>query len=166
LQRGCKRTRGSQGRGAAVLGLALALAAGGARGEPPTPEGDAPPPIALDRLLKLPPPSGESAAGGRIGNATKGEWRARFASARAERDAARDALGKAQKELEEVAGETEAWQIAPPGAGASNASDAPVSYSLRQEVRRQREEVARSERRLQELTVEADLAGVPADWRD
>ena len=40
-----------------------------------------------------------------------------------------------------------------------------MSYKLRQDIRRQREDVGRAERRLRELEVEASLAGVPAEWR-
>jgi hypothetical protein len=41
-----------------------------------------------------------------------------------------------------------------------------VSYKLRQDIRRQRDEVAQAERVLQELRIEANLAGVPEDWQD
>jgi hypothetical protein len=153
------------GRAGALAALWLALAAGAAAGEEPPAPADAPPPVALDRLLKLPPPSPE-APRERLGNATKGEWRARFASARAEREAAQEGLAEVQKKLEKTAAETDSWQVAPPGAAAAGASEAPLSYQLRQELRRQREEVARSERQLQELTIEADLAGVPSAWRE
>ena len=34
-----------------------------------------------------------------------------------------------------------------------------------QELRRNRDELAHSERRIQDLEVEANLAGVPQDWR-
>ena len=54
--------------------------------------------------------------------------------------------------------------MAAPGAQPT-AENSPVSYKLRQEIRRQREEVGRAERRLRELEVEASLAGVPAEWR-
>jgi hypothetical protein len=149
----------------------LALLASGAAAEEPAPT-PAPPPqpapaVELDRLYKLPKDAGApSAATERVGSASKSEWRARFASARAERDAAKTALETAQKQLGAAAGETDPWQIAPPGTSTAGASQAPVSFSLREEIRRQREELARSERHLQDLTIEADLAGVPKDWRE
>jgi hypothetical protein len=148
----------------AALGLALALA-GEAAGQEAAPKPAEAPPIALDRLLKLPPPAND-APRERLGSATRGEWRSRFASARAERDAAHAALDEAQKKLGEYATESEAWQVTAPGAPGAGSSEAPLNYQLRQEVRRQREELARSEKRLKDLTIEADLAGVPADWRE
>ena len=55
--------------------------------------------------------------------------------------------------------------MAAPGAGA-NAENSPLSYKLRQDIRRQREDVEQAERALTELRVEANLAGVPEDWQD
>jgi hypothetical protein len=150
---------------AIALGLGGAGAAAG--GEPEAKVKPEPPPeVELDRLYKLPAASSETAPREQIGSATRSQWRARFASARAERDAALKGLEAAQKKLGTVAENSEAWQMAPPGSGAKGASEAPLDYQLRQEVRRQREDLTRSEKNLRELTIEADLAGVPADWRD
>ena len=80
--------------------------------------------------------------------------------------AAQNALDATMDKMGESVTDTESWQIAPPGSSAQASADAPVNYSLRQQVRREREELARAERHLQELTIEADLAGVPADWRE
>jgi hypothetical protein len=150
----------------AVLLLAFALApAAPAAGADPEPKTQPPPAVELDRLLKL--PSTVEVQREQIGSATRSQWRARFASARAEHEAALAGLESAQKKLGEVAETSEAWQMAPPGAGATGgASETPVDYQLRQEVRRQREDLIRSEKNLRELTIEADLAGVPADWRE
>jgi len=147
--------------GLAALALCHAVAAGGA--EPET-KATPPPAIELDRLLKL--PATVETPREQIGSATKNQWRARFTSARAEHEAALAALEAAQKKLGTAAEETDAWQIAPPGSGAMGASDVPVDYQLKQDVRRQREDLTRSERHLRDLTIEADLAGVPADWRE
>ena len=149
--------------GLAALALALCqpLAAGGAE---PEAKATPPPAVELDRLLKL--PASVETPREQIGSATKSQWRARFASARAEHDAALASLEAAQKKLGTAAEETDAWQMAPPGAGATGAADAPLDYQLKQEMRRQREELRRSERTLRDLTIEADLAGVPADWRE
>jgi len=145
---------------------ALALGAGAAAAEPePEAKAQPPPAVELDRLLKLPPTVEVQRE--QIGSATKSQWRARFASARAEHDAAVAGLEAAQKKLGTVAETSEAWTMAPPGAGATaGANEAPVDYQLRQEVRRGREDLIRSEQNLRELTIEADLAGVPADWRE
>jgi hypothetical protein len=148
-----------------VLLLALGQAVAAAAAEP-EPKAQPPPAVELDRLLKLPPTAVEIQRE-QIGSATKSQWRARFASARAEHEAAVAGLEAAQKKLGTVAEESEAWTMAPPGAGATaGANEAPVDYQLRQEVRRQREDLIRSEKNLRELTIEADLAGVPADWRE
>jgi hypothetical protein len=151
-------------RGGVLAALLACAGVAGAEEPKPSPA----PPVELEKLYKLPSaaPAAEAPSPERVGSASKEEWRTRFTSARAERDAAQTALETAQKKLGEAAGEAEAWQMAPPGASTSGAADAPVSYALRQEVRRQREEVTRSERRLRDLTIEADLAGVPADWRE
>ena len=124
----------------------------------------APSPVGLDALLRLPAqspaPAREPASLG-----DRKEWEARFAEARAELEAARAALAASQAELGELASGGNAWQMAPPGAGA-NPENSPVSYKLRQDIRRQRGEVAEAERALTELRIEANLAGVPGDWQD
>ena len=162
MQRGWNRF-GPWTGGLAALALALcqAVAADGVEAES---KATPPPAIELDRLLKLPP--NIETPREQIGSATRSQWRARFTSARADHEAALAALEVAQKKLGTVAEEAEAWQIAPPGSGATGASEAPVDYQLKQEVRRQREDLTRSERHLRDLTIEADLAGVPADWRE
>ncbi len=54
--------------------------------------------------------------------------------------------------------------MAAPGAQPT-AENSPVSYKLRQDIRKYREEVGRAERRLRDLEVEASLAGVPPEWQ-
>jgi hypothetical protein len=163
LQSGWKRFGGSRrGLWALALCLCLALAAGAAE---PEAESTAPPEVDLDRLLQL--PASVEIQREQIGNATRTQWRSRFASARAEHEAALAALEASQEKLGAVSETSDAWQMAPPGAGVTaGASEAPMDYQLKQEMRRRREDVSRSERRLRELTIEADLAGVPAEWRE
>jgi hypothetical protein len=147
----------------AALLLCLALAAGAE--EPAAGAAPPPPTVGLDRLLKL--PSDVEVSRDQIGSSTRTQWRARFASARAEQQAAQAALDATQKKLGTAAAETDAWQIAAPGAGAAAAaSEAPVDFALKADMRRQRADLKRSEKVLRELTIEADLAGVPADWRE
>jgi hypothetical protein len=146
-----------------ALALGLGLAGAAASEEPAAQPPSAP--VELDRLLKL-PPARVPASPERAGSASKGEWRTRFTSARLERDAAQNTLDATVDKMGESVTDTESWQIAPPGASAQASADAPINYSLRQQVRREREELARAERRLQDLTIEADLAGVPQDWRE
>jgi DNA repair exonuclease SbcCD ATPase subunit len=124
---------------------------------------DAPEPVELDRLLRIPKTVEVESV--RYGGATRAEWQARFAEARGDLERAREALEAAREELEELAGEQSNWQMTAPGMPAVEGNEnSPISYRLLQEIRRQREEVARSERRLQDLRIEANLAGVPEEW--
>jgi hypothetical protein len=121
------------------------------------------PPVAYDALFRL--PSDTSApAPSETGALDRKRWEERFAAVRGDLDGARAELAKSQSQLEAMASKTENWQMAAPGAQPT-AENSPVSYKLRQDIRRQREEVGRAERRLRELEVEASLAGVPAEWR-
>lgn len=148
--------------GVACAALLLA-AAGSARAG----ESEAPPtPVSLDKLLTLPGTVEVSAP--TYGGATRSEWRARFDQARAEHARAEAALESARQELEKIASDTDQWQMQAPGLGGqlSGGDTGPLSYRLRQEIRRQREEIEHAERRLQELRVEARLAGVPEEWTE
>ncbi len=118
----------------------------------------------LDQLLKLPRSVEFSTE--KKGGASRNEWRQRFHDARASVKSAEAALVKAQNELAEVAGSKDDWQFSPPGLPAEASTDSGSSIKLRQEVKRARGEVERSKSRLRELDVEANLAGVPDDWRD
>jgi hypothetical protein len=155
--------RSARGFGAGARAFAGALAlAFPAAAEPEQAKQAEEPPVALERLLKL-PDSVDTSTEQRAG-ATRPEWRGRFAQARAELSTAREKLERAQAELEKEAGTSDAWQVGPPGVTPS--TDAPVSYKLRQEIKRGREEVARAEKKLRDLEVEANLAAVPEDWRE
>lgn len=118
--------------------------------------------VGLDSLLRL-PPSGAPAEQPRAAGATRQEWQQRFATAHGDVEAAKKAIDQAQQELEKIVHGTDAWQMSAPGTPAGT-ENSPVSYKLRQELRRQREELAAAEKRLTELEVEANLAGVPSDW--
>ena len=144
-----------------IAGLLIAGIAGAAAaaGDPPTA-----PSVPLDRLFKLPnsslgSPGGEERHGGH----TRSEWEARFRDAAAALASARKALADSRKKLEEIAPD-KGWSMSAPGMPVS-AQEAPLDFKLRQEMRRQREDVDHAERGLDELTVEANLAGVPEDWR-
>ena len=120
--------------------------------------------VGLDSLLRLPPKS-SAAAEPRTGGATKQEWQQRFATARGDVEAAHQAIDKAQDELGKLSRGTDNWQMSAPGAQAGTQTEtSPMSYKLRQELRNQREELASAERRLTDLEVEANLAGVPEEW--
>ncbi len=129
---------------------------------PPSPSGPAKP-VDLDRLLKL--PSSVEFDVEKKGGATRTEWRARFQQARDEVQKARAGLEKAEKALETGA-EKSPWQMTAPGVQATTQSESTANFSLSQEVKHQREEVKRTEKHLRDLEVEANLAGVPPDWRE
>jgi hypothetical protein len=146
----------------------VAVMAAAAQADPPPESPPAPNAgahdVGLDSLLRL-PPSGSPAAEPRTGGATRQEWQQRFATARGDVETARQAIDKAQDELGKLARGTDSWQMTAPGAQAGTQTEtSPMSYKLRQELRNQREELASAERRLTDLEVEANLAGVPEEW--
>ena len=161
-----RRPRGGR-RAALALPLALALSPAtiAEEGKPASAEGEGAPRVELEKLLEL-PASREYSVQSR-GGATPGEWRARFRELRGDLEEERAALERAEAELEEVAGTTDPWKVGPalPGGGGTS-DEAPLDYQLRQKIRRHREEIERLERNLRELQVEANLAGVPAAWRE
>lgn len=120
-------------------------------------------PPALDQLMKL--PDSVEFSSEKRGGATRSEWRQRFEDARERVDAAAAALAKAQEQLASVVGSKNDWQFTPPGLPAGAATDSTANFQLRQEVKRQRSELARAKLRLRDLQIEANLAGVPEDWR-
>jgi hypothetical protein len=122
-----------------------------------------PPDVALDQLLKLPESFDVDPTVEKKGGANAEGWRKRFAEARGQLDTAQHALESAQNELASMAGDTANYQVAAPGA--ANPENSPVSFKLREEIRRQRAAVESSERALRDLEIEADLAEVPEAWR-
>jgi hypothetical protein len=153
------------GRLAALLLAGLCLARPAA-GQEPAPAPAPAPKVSLDQLLKLPDSIdyGTELKGG----ATPDEWRKRFREARAALEQAQAALDQSLAQLHE-SGESGAWKVAPPGLGnlgnASGEDAAPSNYQLSMEIKRNRSEVRRAEQALSDLDVEANLAGVPEDWR-
>lgn len=146
----------------ALLGLGLPLAAPAAgRAEEPKAPAEAPPSVGLDKLLKLPDSVEYDVE--RKGGATRSEWRTRFREAREKLAAAKKRKAEAQSKLEGAASDS-SWRFAPPGASASTEST--ENYKLVQDVKRQDAEIQRLDKRLRDLEVEANLAGVPQDWRD
>ncbi len=121
------------------------------------------PKVRLDRLLEL--PAGREYKVDKRGGRTQMEWRKLFTGVEEELAAAEKALAEAEEELSVVADASTPWQVGPSLPGVTNV-DAPLDYQLRQEIRRQRSEIERLEGRRNELAVEADLAGVPPEWRE
>jgi hypothetical protein len=141
----------------ACLGPGLAVA-----DEPGEP---APPPVPLDRLFELPsgfePHKAEERRG--VGET---EWRKRFREARQRLATAEDTLAASKLELADLAESSEAWKVAPPvGMPTGANTDAPLSYELRQRMKREEAEVNDARRDLLDLEVQANLAGVPEAWR-
>ena len=125
-----------------------------------------PPPesVSLDALLTLPMALPGEASQQR-GGLSRGEWNSKFAAADAEVEAAKADLDASLDKLTEMMGKTSNWKVAAPGAQAAPGGDGgPTNYGLKQEIRRKREEVSRTERKKIDLVVEANLADVPEDW--
>lgn len=139
------------------------------------PDAEAPPQaggpaVPLDQLLRLPPGTAVESNAERRGGQTRSEWQTRFRQAREQRSEAYAALAKTRSALEDKAAkEGGQWRMTAPGLGGaidtSEAAKTPLDYRLTQELRRNREELERADRRLQDLQVEANLASVPQEWR-
>jgi hypothetical protein len=144
----------------ALVGAALSVRAAAGEAEPaPAPE------VPLERLLKVPGSVVAPSAEPRRGGKTRAEWQARFRQAHGDLETARKALDDSRKQLEDVAPD-EAWSMTAPGLPVNTApAETSIDFRLRQQIRRQREEVERAERALDDLGIEANLAEVPDDWR-
>jgi hypothetical protein len=119
-------------------------------------------PAELERLLKL--PAGQSYGVDRRGGLSRGEWRARFVEVQDALANEHKGLEEAEAKLDETAGSASNWQMAPvPGMQPS--PDAPLDYQLRVTIRRHKSEIERLEHKLKQLEIEANLAGVPPEWR-
>ncbi len=132
---------------------------GAGRGEP-----------GLDDLLKLPTDyMTKSSAARPVAGASEEEWKQRFTQAEKAIGDARESLAETRRELDGLAetGGASQWSVAPPGAsgGGQQSGTSPLSFKLRQELARNREALDTAEKALRELRIEADLAGVPAEWR-
>ena len=129
------------------------------------PETEAPPAtdVELDALLKLPNPLDFREE--RKGGAGQSDWRRRFREGQDRIATAKRKLAQVDSQLDEAAesGGSQ-WQMAPPGQQSSG-EVGPLSFKLREDLRRARAEVEEAERAYRALEVEADLAGVPASWR-
>lgn len=145
----------------ALLLAALVASPGraGAQAQAPAPPGK----VDLEKLLKLPEDLQFDVE--KRGGLTRSEWTARYDEARKSVAQAHAGLADAQERLSRLAGRSDNWNMAPPGLPVEAAESGGDSYKLRDEVRRWRGEIERSEARLRELDIEASLAGVPDSWR-
>lgn len=134
---------------------------GAVRGEP-----------GLDDLLKLPSDYMTKSTTSRpVAGASEDEWKQRFTRAEKAIGDARESVAETRRELDGLAetGGASQWSVAPPGAAGGGQGQqggmSPLSFKLRQELERNREALESAEKALRELRIEADLAGVPAEWR-
>jgi hypothetical protein len=148
---------------AIALAGALGLAPLASAEEPPAtapPATETRPSVGLDRLLKL--PASVDTGIERRGGMTRGEWRGRFQRIEVSLASEESSLAAAQKERDRVAGSSDQWLLGAPG---MTNTDAPLDFRLRQEITRHKEEIERLKSARDSLEVEANLAGVPEDWR-
>ncbi len=122
----------------------------------------APPPVQLDKLLRL--PDSVEFDMDRRGGATRTEWRGRFKTARADVASSKKALGEAVEKLEKAAVGSDQWRFVPPGGDV--AAENNDNLRLRMDVTKKREALADAEKRVKDLEVEANLASVPPEWRE
>lgn len=121
--------------------------------------------VGLDRLLKL--PGGMDFESEKRGGHSESQWRSRFRESRGEIQAAESALAETRAALDKQSGGGGGnWQMAPPGASVDQLENTPVSFKLREEMRRGKERLEEAERAHRALEIEADLADVPLAWRE
>ena len=121
----------------------------------------------LDRLLQLPSGFLQPNAG-TVAGAGETEWERRFTVAQKRLESAVESLAMVKNELDNIADEggSSQWAVAPPGSSAgSGPTNSPLSFKLRQDLLRHRDELDAAEKAVKELRIEADLAGVPMGWR-
>jgi hypothetical protein len=140
------------GAGFGAFAFAMGLAASGSDEEPAK--------VGLDQLLKLPP--SVSTGVERKGGMTRGEWRSRFERIEVQLASEQQSLSAAQKERDKIAHSSDQWLMGAPG---MTNTEAPLDYRLRQEIAQHKEEIERLKKASDSLVVEANLAGVPEDWR-
>jgi len=163
MMKWCWKFPRARKRRIAVLGLSwlvvplVAAAAADVEADPP------PKTVTLDQLLTL--PSALPVESGKRGGGTRAEWSSRFADAETQVETAQVDLDESLDRLSELVGKTSNWKVAAPGGQAGAGDNSPVDYGLRQEIQRNREDVERAERKLRDLSIEANLAGVPENWR-
>jgi hypothetical protein len=142
--------------------LALASAAGAEdQAAPSAQPTSSQPAVALDQLLTL--PTDRTYAVEKKGGLTRGEWRKRYLDVRTDLVKEREALALTEEKLSDAAGA--GWAVNPIPGTETDTSRSPVDFQLRTELRRHRDEIERLERKIRQLDIEANLAGVPEDWR-
>ena len=122
----------------------------------------------LDDLLKLPSDFRTKDRAQPVAGVSEEEWKRRFDRAQKAIAEAHETLAETRRELDGAAeaGGASQWSVAPPGgSGDASPGPSPLSFKLRQDLVRNREALESAEKALRELRIEADLAGVPAEWR-
>ena len=128
--------------------------------------------VGLGQLLKLPDTYRVEAASRKRG--TEDEWRGRFERAASEIEDAKRDLTRLQERMASMAGETSAYQMTAPGlgggggggGGSSDGENSPMSFPLRERIRQAKEALTQAKRDQRDLVVQANLAGIPEQWRE
>ncbi|MDG2335430.1 MAG: hypothetical protein P8Q97_14515 [Myxococcota bacterium] len=129
------------------------------RGEAPA---EAVPGLGLDSLLKL--PSSWSGEEERRQGMTSSQWRARFAELANEREETEASLAEARGELDGMSSDGGGqWKMGAPGS--NNTEVSPMSFKHREQIRDGKEKLQQLRLRQRDLSIEADIAGVPESWR-
>lgn len=145
-----------------VAGLLLACLSPGIA---PAEEPATAPVVPLDKLFEL-PTGFEARKADRRGGVGETEWRARFSEARSRLERSEAALAASKAQLAEQAESSNSWSVAPPMGGLTqNPTEGPLDYELSQRIKRDKREVDDAKKGLLDLEVEANLANVPAAWR-
>ena len=148
----------------AALSAEELSAAAPVESETPSKDRDEGIPVDLETLLRL--PDSYRTGGERRGGIDRNEWQARFVEARGDVDAKNAELDRLQDKLASLASSGGQWQAGAPGLSNTDPQHQTLSYKLRQELRAARIAITDAERGMLEVGVQADLAGVPQDWRE
>lgn len=128
------------------------------------------PKVRLDQLMRLPDSYRADPAPLRGKGLGAEHWRERFATADRDLLLAEKDLANAQAAQGQQVGSSSSWQMSAPGVfGAavarSDGEQIPLSFRLREAVRKRKQELEQAKRTQRDLIVEADLASVPEGWR-
>ena len=117
------------------------------------------PNLNLDRLLR---PRSVPTVYTQYGGRGRSAWEAEFAQARSEVGELELKVAEAKVKYRAASGGE--WSYSPIGGGQGTTATDPEVLKIRAEIKRDRQSLETSRKRLRELGVEASLAGVPDEW--